>query len=98
MLRLLQGATVVITDSGGIQKEAFFLKKPCLTLRNETEWVELVDTGWNRLVGDAELGSLPVIVQNICNQWQPPRIVPEDFGVGTAAGMIAGHIQKMLER
>jgi len=50
MLALLQQCTLVVTDSGGLQKEAFFLKKPCITLRNETEWTELVDAGYNRLV------------------------------------------------
>jgi UDP-GlcNAc3NAcA epimerase len=49
MLYALKQATLVVTDSGGLQKEAFFSKKPCVTLRNETEWVELVEIGVNRL-------------------------------------------------
>lgn len=54
MLSLIKNSKLVITDSGGLQKEAFMLNKYCLTLREETEWVELVDNGYNTLVGSKE--------------------------------------------
>lgn len=55
MIHLLKNCSLVMTDSGGLQKEAYFFKKPCLTLRTETEWIELVDNGYNVLCGsDAE--------------------------------------------
>lgn len=50
-LSLIQRSRLVLTDSGGLQKEAFFLKTPCVTLRDETEWVETVESGWNTLAG-----------------------------------------------
>ena len=51
MLWLLQNCELVMTDSGGLQKEAYFFKKPCLTLREETEWVELTENGFNTICG-----------------------------------------------
>lgn len=51
MIQLLKKTKIVLTDSGGLQKEAFFFSKPCVTLRDETEWVELIDGGFNTLSG-----------------------------------------------
>jgi len=51
MIWLIDNCDLVMTDSGGLQKEAFFFKKPCITLRDETEWIELVNNGFNVLVG-----------------------------------------------
>lgn len=51
MINLEMNAEKIVTDSGGVQKEAFFMKKPCITMRNQTEWIETVENGWNIIVG-----------------------------------------------
>lgn len=61
MIRLMAGARRILTDSGGMQKEAFMLSLPCITLRERTEWVETVESGWNVLAGTDEVGILNAI-------------------------------------
>ncbi len=80
MVRLETGARMILTDSGGIQKEAYWLGVPCVTLRDETEWVETVQTGWNRLAG-----ADPDLILGLVNSFSPPPTHPTLYGDGHAA-------------
>jgi UDP-N-acetylglucosamine 2-epimerase len=83
MLTLLRDCAVVLTDSGGLQKEALWSGKPCVTMRTTTEWVETVDAGWNVLVGnDASL-----LVDAAAN-FRPTGNAPDIYGDGHAAPKI----------
>ena len=66
MILLIRHAKAVLTDSGGLQKEAYFFKIPCVVVRNETEWTELVEIGWNRLAG-TETADIVDAVQAVLN-------------------------------
>ena len=84
MLTLEKNARIILTDSGGVQKEAYFFAVPCITLRPETEWIETVRAGWNQLV-DADSGH---ILQAISVHSQPKKPPPPIFGDGQAAKKI----------
>lgn len=84
MLMLEQFSRLILTDSGGVQKEAFFFGVPCLTLRPETEWTETVDAGWNRIVGTDR----DAILQNVKNGHWPTSPPPRIFGNGDASNKI----------
>jgi UDP-GlcNAc3NAcA epimerase len=81
MQRLLADAAVLFTDSGGLQKEAYFHRIPCVTLRDETEWLETIECGWNRL-------------WNVEKYRERKEIA--DYGDGTAAERVVDHIDREL--
>jgi UDP-GlcNAc3NAcA epimerase len=86
MLMLESNAKAVVTDSGGMQKEAYIFKRPCFTVRNETEWRETVDIGWNQLTQPEDLAAAIA-------QFQHPAEAPPLYGQGYAANTIAELLQ-----
>ena len=89
MIGYEENCKCVLTDSGGVQKEAFFFEKPCITMRDSTEWVELVDSGWNTLVGaDTQKIIQTVLSINI------PSTVPPLYGKGDCAELIVKELLK----
>ncbi len=88
MLRLQRQAACVITDSGGMQKEAYALGTPCVTLRPETEWVETVHVGWNRL-SDLEPGAIVQAVEQMASPSTRALPRPALYGDGHAAERIS---------
>lgn len=94
MICLEKNASVIITDSGGVQKEAFFYGVPCVTLRRETEWVELVELGWNRLV-DVDPTAISQAVTEIGQRHTLPAAATQRiYGIGEAGKII---LQVLLE-
>jgi len=79
MLYLEEKCSCIVTDSGGVQKEAYFFKKPCITMRDQTEWVETVESGWNTLVGANETKIIEKL-ENI----DVPESYTDLYGSGTA--------------
>jgi UDP-GlcNAc3NAcA epimerase len=89
MVVLEQAAKVILTDSGGVQKEAFFYGVPCVTMRDETEWIETVEQGWNQLVGASEQAILSAVSRPMKNS-QANTTAP--YGDGMAAHRIAAKL------
>lgn len=90
MVALEQAARVILTDSGGVQKEAFFYGVPCVTMREETEWVETVDSGWNQLAGASSSSIVSAVVEIM--QGYPEPVNLSAYGSGRAASDIVAHL------
>ena len=93
MLLLESRCRMIITDSGGVQKESYFFRKPCLVLRPESEWKELIELGTATIV-DAD----PLLIREAFERFhnQPPDHFPAIFGNGKAAEFILGELVKFL--
>lgn len=95
MLALESGASVIVTDSGGVQKEACFCGVPCVTVREETEWPELIEAGWNTLAPPADPESVVSAVMASVGRRGDQTM---GFGDGTAATKIAAILRASLDR
>jgi UDP-GlcNAc3NAcA epimerase len=91
MIMLEKNAKIILTDSGGIQKEAYFHRVPCITLREETEWVETLRSGWNQIAGFKTENILE------CINYEPERAEIKEYGDGHASEKILNAITKFVD-
>jgi UDP-GlcNAc3NAcA epimerase len=91
MLVLENNARLILTDSGGVQKEAYWLKIPCITLRDETEWVETVKSGWNILAGADENRIIDAVR---CGHRRRDVSQESIYGTGNALNRICDILQR----
>ena len=96
MVALESGAAAIATDSGGVQKEAYLAGVPCITLRGETEWVETVDAGWNRVIGSDPVALRAALDDARFLDRSRPR--SSLFGDGQAAGRIVAALEGLDAR
>lgn len=93
MLLLEKNAKAIVTDSGGVQKEAYFAKVPCITLRDQTEWVETIETGWNHLVNP-----LTEDLAKTISELEAGQPVDDLYGDGKAADKIVSHLNTFFNK
>jgi len=91
MVRLESAARLIVTDSGGVQKEAFWLGIPCVTVRDETEWTETVESGWNVLAGT----DTQAIVDAV-GRFRVPATRPSLYGEGRSSQAIVQLLEEMI--
>jgi len=98
MMKLVRESTFVLTDSGGLQKEAFWSKVPCITLRDTTEWVETVNLGVNFIAGtkkDSISSTIKLVIRNL-DEIKPRFNVKNPYGNGNASKKILNFLIQCL--